>query len=139
MNPVLRRLGAVLTTTAAITALAAVPAQATSDPGCDYEQAFTPFDVVEGDNPVVMLTGRVVELRASNKTRCAWGRISSGTTGEEIWTDRMNSDGSRYEGFLGYTRIDSGGSKHTDAFNNDNKLMRACGSSQGRIECSGWF
>jgi hypothetical protein len=138
MNPVLRRVGAVLTATAVLTASVVVPAHA-SDPGCDYEEPFTPFDVVGGDNPVVMQTSRVVELRASNKTRCAWGRISSGTAGEEIWTDRSNADGSGYQGFLGYTRIDVGGSKHTDAFNNDNKLMRACGSSQGQIECTGWF
>lgn len=44
-----------------------------------------------------------------------------------------------YQGFLGHTRIDNGGSKHTDAFKNDNRLMRACGSSEGHIECTGWF
>ncbi|PRY36159.1 glycosyl hydrolase [Umezawaea tangerina] len=137
MNPL--RLAALLTTAATLTALAAAPAHATSDPGCDYEHAITPFDVANGDNPVVMVTGRVVELRASNKTKCAWGRISSGTNGEEIWTDRRKPDGSGYQGFLGYTRIDNSGSKHTDAFSNDGKLMRACGSSQGHIECTGWF
>ncbi len=137
MNPL--RLVAVLTTAFTIAALGAAPASATSEPGCDHERPITPFDVADGDNPVVMATGRVVELRASNKTQCAWGRISSGTSGEEVWTDRRKPDGSEYQGFLGYTRIDHDGSKHTDAFKNDNRLMRACGSSQGRIECTGWF
>jgi len=135
----LLRLGAGLTAAVTIAALGPAPAFATSEPGCDYEQPITPFDVADGDNPVVMVTGRVVELRASNKTQCAWGRISGGTNGEEIWTDRRRSDGSGYEGFLGYTRIDNGDSTHTDAFKNDNRLMRACGSSQGYIECTGWF
>jgi hypothetical protein len=137
MNPL--RLAALLTAAATITALGSAPASAASEPGCDYELPITPFDVAGGDNPVVMVTGRVVELRASNKTQCAWGRISSGTNGEEIWVDRRKADGSGYQGFLGYTRIDNGGSKHTDAFKNDNRLMRACGSSEGHIECTGWF
>ncbi|GLZ34007.1 hypothetical protein Lesp02_61950 [Lentzea sp. NBRC 105346] len=119
--------------------LAPVPAYADGDPGCTFEEAFTPFDTTDGDNPVVMQTGRVVELRASNKTKCAWGRLSSGTPGEEIWTDRRRPDGSEYEGFLGYTRIDSGDAKYTDPFSNDGKVMRACGSSHGIIECTGWF
>ncbi|MEU5690506.1 hypothetical protein [Actinosynnema sp. NPDC020468] len=109
------------------------------DPGCDYAEAFTPFDVKDGDNPVTMHNGRVVELRASNRTRCAWGRLSSATPGEEIWTDRMRPDGSGYEGFLGYRRVDSGDGAHTGAYDDDGRLMRACGSSAGRIECTGWF
>ena len=125
----------------AVTALMlafAVPARA-EEPGCDYTEPFTPFDVTGGDNPVVMETGRVVELRASNKTRCAWARLSKGTPGEEVWTDRKNLDGSGYQGFLGYLRIESGDGAHPAAFNTDGRLMRACASSQGRIECTGWF
>jgi hypothetical protein len=109
------------------------------DPGCTQEAPFTPFETLDGDNPVTMLNGRVVELRASNKSKCAWGRISHGTPGEEIWTDRKEPSAHRHEGFLGYTRIDSGTAKYTEAFKNDGKLMRACGSSQGVIECTGWF
>ncbi|HEX7308345.1 hypothetical protein [Lentzea sp.] len=109
------------------------------DPDCSQEQGFTPFDTADGDNPVTMQTGRVVELRASNKSKCAWGRISSGTPGEEIWTDRKDPSADGHEGFLGYTRIDSGSAKFTDAFKNDGRIMRACGSSQGVIECTGWF
>lgn len=123
---------------AALALALAVPARA-EEPGCDYTEPFTPFDVTGGDNPVVMVTGRVVELRASNKTRCAWGRLSKGTPAEEVWTDRKNLDGSGYQGFLGYTRIESGNGAHTEAFNNDAKLMRACASSEGHIECTGWF
>ncbi|MFD5824861.1 hypothetical protein [Lentzea sp. NPDC060358] len=109
------------------------------DPDCSQEQGFTPFDTADGDNPVTMQTGRVVELRASNKTKCAWGRISSGTPGEEVWTDRKDPSADGHEGFLGYTRIDSGTAKFTEAFKNDGKVMRACGSSKGVIECTGWF
>ncbi|MEU4743406.1 hypothetical protein AB0G02_23490 [Actinosynnema sp. NPDC023658] len=126
---------------AAVTALAltlAVPARA-EEPGCDYLEPFTPFDVVGGDNPVTMRNGRVVELRTSNRTRCAWGRLSDAKPAEEIWTDRKNVDGSDYQGFLGYTRVQSGNGAHTEAFDNNAKLLRACGSSEGRIECTGWF
>lgn len=137
METLSRRVAAVLTATVAFS-LCPVPAHA-GDPGCSHEEPFTPFDTIDGDNPVVMQTGRVVELRASNKSKCAWGRLSSGTPGEEIWTDRKSHDGSAYEGFLGYTRIDSGDAKYTEPFNNDNKLMRACGSSHSVIECTGWF
>ncbi|WP_158840773.1 glycosyl hydrolase [Saccharothrix deserti] len=125
----------------AVTALAlvcAVPARA-EESGCDYTEPFTPFDVVGGDNPVVMANSRVVELRASNRTRCAWGRLSEGKPGEEIWTDRKNLDGSDYQGFLGHTRIESGNGAHTEAFGNDRRLMRACASAERRIECTGWF
>ncbi|SDP59627.1 hypothetical protein [Lentzea jiangxiensis] len=44
-----------------------------------------------------------------------------------------------HEGFPGYARIDSGSAKHTEAFENDGRLMRACGSPQGVVECTGWF
>lgn len=132
-HPVLR-----LVAVAALTLALAAPARA-EEPGCDYSEAITPFDVVGGDNPAVMQNGRVVELRASNKTRCAWGRLSDGKPGEEIWTDRKNLDGSGYQGFLGHTRIESGTGAHTEAFDNDAKLLRACGSAQGHIECTGWF
>ena len=109
------------------------------DPDCAQEKAFTPFEAIDGDNPVTTLNGRVVELRASNVSKCAWGRISHGTPGEEIWTDREEPSAEGHEDFLGYTRIDSGSAKYTEAFKNDGKLMRACGSSQGVIECTGWF
>ncbi|MEU4444520.1 hypothetical protein AB0K14_12105 [Actinosynnema sp. NPDC050801] len=132
-HPVLRLVAAT-----ALTLTFAVPARA-EEPGCDYLEPFTPFDVVGGDNPVVMQNGRTVELRASNRTRCAWGRLSEAKPAEEIWTDRKNLDGSGYEGFLGHTRVASGTGAHTEAFGNDRKLMRACGSSEGTIECTGWF
>lgn len=111
----------------------------TGDPGCTQEEPFTPFDTIDGDNPIVMQNGRVIELRASNKSKCAWGRISSGAPGEEIWTDRKDPTANEHEGPLGHTRIDSGTAKYTKAFKNDGKIMRACGSSQGVIECTGWF
>ncbi|WP_112263746.1 hypothetical protein [Lentzea terrae] len=111
----------------------------TGDPGCTQEEPFTPFDTIDGDNPIVMQNGRVIELRASNKSKCAWGRISSGAPGEEVWTDRKDPAANEHEGPLGHTRIDSGTAKYTEAFKNDGKVMRACGSSQGVVECTGWF
>jgi hypothetical protein len=138
METQFRRMGYALMVVAA----AAVFCPAVSfagDPDCSQEEPFTPFDTMDGDNPVTMQSGRVVELRASNKSRCAWGRISSGTPGEEIWTDRRDPSSDSHEGFLGYTRIDSGSAKYTEAFKNDGRVMRACGSSQGVIECTGWF
>lgn len=109
------------------------------DPGCTQEEPFTPFDTIDGDNPIVMQNGRVIELRASNKSKCAWGRISSGAPGEEVWTDRKDPTANEHEGPLGHTRIDSGTAKYTEAFKNDGKVMRACGSAQGVVECTGWF
>lgn len=111
----------------------------TGDPGCTQEEPFTPFDTIDGDNPIVMQNGRVIELRASNKSKCAWGRISSGMPGEEIWTDRKDPTANKHEGPLGHTRIDSGTAKYTEAFKNDGKVMRACGSAGGVVECTGWF
>ncbi|GAA3857963.1 hypothetical protein GCM10022243_24520 [Saccharothrix violaceirubra] len=124
---------------ALIALLLLTPVPAHAEPGCDYLDAFTPFDVQNGDNPVVMPNGRIVELRASNTTKCAWGRISEATPAEEIWTDRTNLDGSGYEGFLGYIRVETGTGAHTEPFDNNGKLIRACGSSAGRIDCTGWF
>ena len=138
MGTLFRRLVSALGVVAVVGVLCPAVSSA-GDPDCSQEQGFTPFDTADGDNPVTMQTGRVVELRASNKSRCAWGRISSGTPGEEIWTDRKDPSGDGHEGFLGYTRIDSGTAKFTEAFKNDGKIMRACGSSRGVIECTGWF
>lgn len=118
---------------------ASVSEVSVGDPGCTQEEPFTPFDTIDGDNPIVMQNGRVIELRASNKSKCAWGRISSGAPGEEIWTDRKDPTANDHEGPLGHTRIDSGTAKYTEAFKNDGKIMRACGSSQGVVECTGWF
>ncbi|MFD9706004.1 hypothetical protein [Lentzea sp. NPDC059081] len=133
-----RRLGYALSVVAAASVFCPAVSFA-GDPDCSRERAFTPFDTADGDNPVTMQSGRVVELRASNESKCAWGRISAGTPGEEIWTDRKDPSGDGHEGFLGYTRIDSGSAKFTEAFKNDGRIMRACGSSQGVIECTGWF
>ncbi|WP_157529572.1 DUF2690 domain-containing protein [Nocardia sp. NRRL S-836] len=138
METQFRRMGyALMVVTAAAVFCPAV--SFAGDPGCSQEEAFTPFDTSDGDNPVTTQTGRVVELRASNRSHCAWGRISSGTPGEEIWTDRREPSSQSHEGFLGYTRIDSGSAKYTEAFKNDGRVMRACGSSRGVIECTGWF
>ncbi|MEV6241178.1 hypothetical protein [Lentzea sp. NPDC051838] len=109
------------------------------DPGCAQEEPFTPFDTMDGDNPIVMQNGRVIELRASNKSKCAWGRISAGQPGEEVWTERKDPTANEAEGPLGHTKIDSGTAKFTQPFKNDGRVMRACGKVQGVVECTGWF
>jgi hypothetical protein len=114
-------------------------APSAGDPGCTQEDPFTPFDTMDGDNPITMQNGRVIELRASNRSKCAWGRISSGAPGEEVWTERKDPTANGHEGPLGRTKIDSGTAKYTSAFKNDGKVMRACGKSQGKTECTGWF
>lgn len=152
MGTLFRRTGFLLVLAAAVAAcdsdadLGQVSAAAVSevassagDPDCTQDEPFTPFDTIDGDNPIVMQNGRVIELRASNKSKCAWGRISSGQPGEEIWTDRKDPTANEHEGPLGHTRIDSGTAKYTHAFKNDGRVMRACGSVQGVVECTGWF
>ncbi|MGW0390472.1 NlpC/P60 family protein [Streptomyces sp. NPDC003042] len=83
---------------------------------------------------------RTVELRYSDTTECAWGRISNGSVGDEVWVDR-SVDGGRSWDRLGYTRITSGREVFTPQFDDHAVLMRACGKAGDRVEisCTGWF
>jgi len=92
------------------------------------------------------LFGRTIELRYSAVTRCAWGRISNGSAGDSVWLNRKNPDGSGYvdlTGVGGKAFIGTGSrSTYTPtAFNDNTKLMRACGKANDRpdIVCTGWF
>jgi hypothetical protein len=92
------------------------------------------------------LFGRTIELRYSAVTRCAWGRISNGSAGDSVWLNRKNPDGSGsvdLTGVGGKAFIGTG-SRSTyipTAFNDNTKLMRACGKANDRpdIVCTGWF
>lgn len=78
----------------------------------------------------VTVRSRNYELRAGNN-HCAWGRILNASPGDYVWVDR-SSDGGRHWEQLSITRVDTGGSAHTDVFNDLNPLqMRACGHAGG--------
>jgi hypothetical protein len=84
---------------------------------------------------------RVIELRYSAKLRCAWGRISNGSVGDEIWVDRSSDGGKTWESKLGRRTISSGRDAHTTMWSDAGKLMRACGKAGDRSEiaCTGWY
>ncbi|MER6185233.1 NlpC/P60 family protein [Streptomyces sp. NPDC001652] len=85
--------------------------------------------------------GRTVELRYNGTTECAWGRITGGTVGDEIWVDRSADGGNTWQPMLGYTVVTSGNDAYTTQWNDSGLLMRACGTNGrgGSIECTGWF
>jgi cell wall-associated NlpC family hydrolase len=87
------------------------------------------------------LLGRTIELRYNDTTACAWGRISGGTVGDEIWVDRSGDGGGTWESMLGFTRVDSGGDAFTTQWNDNGPVMRACGSNGpgGQIACTAWY
>jgi len=84
--------------------------------------------------------GRKIELRANGSETCAWGRITGGQVGDEVWVDR-STDGGRTWQQLGYTKITSGTDAFTPAYDDVNKKMRACGKAGNRVEiaCSIWW
>ncbi|GEM_PF-6207023 len=95
------------------------------------------------------LFGRKIELRYHSSSRCAWGRISNGSPGDEIWVDRSNNGGRTWEPKLGAAKI-SGPifpnkrytQKYTVMFDNKGRSMRACGKAGNRtkVECTKpWF
>ncbi len=87
-----------------------------------------------------MLFGRTIALRY-NTNRCAWGLITNGSPGDEVWVDRSYDGGHTWVGKLGDTFIHSGRDNHTVAYNDANVVMRACGKAGDRpnIACTGWW
>lgn len=85
--------------------------------------------------------GRTVELRYNGTTQCAWGRITGGAPGDEIWVDRSADGGATWSPMLGFTTITSGNDAYTTQWNDAGLVMRACGTNGpgGAIECTGWF
>lgn len=85
--------------------------------------------------------GRKIELRYHGSSRCAWGRISNGSPGDEIWVDRSFNGGQSWQPKLGATQINSGSQKYTVMYNNRGNLMRACGKAGNRpeVRCTGWY
>ncbi|MFI0814291.1 glycosyl hydrolase [Streptomyces sp. NPDC021098] len=114
-------------TGALLTAVAPAPAQAAE--GCNTNGARTVA--------TVSTHSRGIELRYNGT--CAWGRIF-GSPGDEVWVDRSFDRGRTWEK-LSPTKINTGGSNHTDAFNNKGNLMRACGKASNfpDVVCTRWW
>lgn len=117
-------------------------------------QAADPWTCPSGGNPSLWnpalvttpvqpepVWGRTVELRYHTSTRCAWGRISNGSSGDSVWVDWSNNGGGSWRQ-LSVTRIPSGGSQvYTTAHNDAGYVMRACGKAGNRVEivCTRWY
>lgn len=101
----------------------------------------TPSGVSARSPRTATLYGRTIELRYSDLTQCAWGRISNGSVGDEIWTDRSRDNGANWEPRLGLTRITSGRDVFTTQWRDAGVVMRACGRAGDRPEivCTDWF
>ncbi|MBI0299767.1 DUF2690 domain-containing protein [Streptomyces sp. PRKS01-29] len=114
-------------TGAMLTAVTAAPAQAAE--GCNTNNARTVASA--------STHSRGIELRYNGT--CAWGRIF-GSPGDLVWVDR-SYDGGRTWNQLSVTKINTGGSNYTDAFNNKGNLMRACGkaSNYPDVACTTWW
>ncbi|SEF37771.1 hypothetical protein SAMN05421837_115122 [Amycolatopsis pretoriensis] len=86
-----------------------------------------------------------LELRYWAKGECAWGRITNGVVGDQIWVDRKPASQVANDPHqqLGATQITSGSSKYTYAWDDHNFLMRTCGRRAGggtdTIRCTAWF
>ena len=89
----------------------------------------------------VSLWGRLIELRYTNVTQCAWGRISNGRVGDEVWTDRSFDGGGTWQPRLGLAAITSGADVFTVQYRDSGVLMRACGKATDHPEvaCTDWF
>ncbi|MET9373832.1 NlpC/P60 family protein [Streptomyces sp. NPDC002992] len=118
-------------------------------PDCGSNSGSTTVGCTDGSAPdsagarsprTATVWGRSIELRYSDTTECAWGRIGNGSVGDEVWVDR-SVDGGKSWDKLGYTRITSGRDVFTPQFNDHAVVMRACGKAGDRVEiaCTGWF
>lgn len=141
----LHRIGAVVASATLVVAgltLTASPAQAAeydcpsgSDPDALPGTATTPVSPVSSG-------GRAIALRYNKTTRCAWGRITLGAPGDKIWVDWSKTPTGDHAPWtqLDPEQIDTGGSQHTDAFNDAGYVMRACGQPVGHdLVCTGWY
>jgi hypothetical protein len=111
------------------TLTAVTPTTAAAAEGCNYNNPRTVAST--------SIRSRGIELRYNGT--CAWGRIF-GSVGDLVWVDR-SFDGGRTWEQLSVTRINSGGSNHTEAYNNRGNLMRACGKAGNypEVACTTWW
>ena len=78
--------------------------------------------------------GRLIELRFDTTNRCAWGKISNGSVGDQIWVDRSFDHGRTWQPQLGFTTIQSGRDTHTREYDDAGVVMRACGKAGNRAQ-----
>lgn len=87
----------------------------------------------------------LLELRYWSKGECAWGRITNGRVGDQVWVDRKPASQAANDPHeqLGATQITSGTSQYTTEWDDHNYLMRTCGRRAGgstnTIRCTTWF
>lgn len=122
---------------------AALPAQAADPwtcPSGENPSVWNPALTITAV-PAVYVWNRKIELRYHRSTRCAWGRISNGNWGDQIWVDWVPRLGEAWRQ-LGVTSIPIGGTQvYTTAYNDRDHAMRACGKAGDRpeIACTGWY
>jgi len=132
---------AIMATTALVVATA--PAAHAAD-GCTYNSPMTVYQewVFYSGPPYTTY----VQLRANSNQVCAWGRIIGGEVNDLVWVDK-SWDGGRTWLQLGITKITSGTSNFTPAYNDQGTLMRACaapwdwfaGGFYHSPTCTGWW
>jgi hypothetical protein len=93
---------------------------------------------------------RVIELRHSTSTHCAWGRIRQASPGDKVWVNQKRfpsgtrKDLSGEDGFRGQAFVGAGATQAftPDAFDDKDPVkMQACGKAANRVEivCTEWF
>ncbi|MDX6282148.1 MAG: hypothetical protein QOH03_3219 [Kribbellaceae bacterium] len=120
-------------TVASLTTLTASTSSAAD--GCSQSPAKLVFRIPLGRDAAE------VQLRATTDDICAWGRIVAGVPGDTVWVDRSYNGGATWEQ-LGVTRVETGSSNYTPAYNDAGKLMRACGHPNGypgQARCTDWW
>lgn len=136
--------GALVLASVAGTAVIAAPASAADaapaavachdgvDPSLFSGTAQTPSATV--------LFGRTIQLRY-NTNHCVWGRILTGSVGDQIWVDRSLDGGNTWQSKRASATITSGTSAYTFALNDLGVLSRACGKAGNRpdIACTSWY
>jgi hypothetical protein len=134
------RLMALMVVVSAISvAVGASPAEAAA--WCDFRD---PQPYASGATTPVRpeyVWSRKIELRYNGGIRCAWGRITNGSVGDEVWVDRSSNGGQQWQQ-LGYRRISFGRDTYTVMFDDASPyVMRACGKAGNRPEivCTRWY
>ncbi|MDO0939177.1 hypothetical protein QQY66_48570 [Streptomyces sp. DG2A-72] len=88
-------------------------------------------------------SGVLYELRYHDGTGCAWGRISNGRKYDSIWLDRARNiheaGAGRWEPRLGFSMLGTDTGLYTAAFDDNSRVMRACGEASGQIVCTDWW
>lgn len=115
--------------------------------------AYAPWTCPAGDAPeewnprlistihTVRVWSRKIELRHHSGVRCAWGRISNGSPGDEVWVDWSHDHGETWEPLNVYDISPGYSQVHTQAYDAVRDSMRVCGKAGDRreIACTPWY